>query len=221
MKKWRLLTGILAVLIFSSCQKEVSADSINNSSGLGTGNNDDYQPVSAGSEWNYSSLTLGDYTIKALGTDSTINGIKYYKFDNISSLGAYRFYVSKNDGVYNQATRGIVSGQFVDMVLLKDAAIGTTWTNAIGLGGFSNYHKYTISKKNIEHTVNNKLYSSVIELDYEVLVDDVMSGGNPVSVGTGKAYFAKGVGVIEDYYTADMLGVQLKDSVYLTNATIR
>ena len=220
MKKWSLVATVLSLLVFTSCQKEVSVDSVNNGGNPGAGNNEDYQPVSAGSEWTYSSISLGNYSVKSLGTDSMINGLKYYKFDNINSLGTSRVYIHKNNGVYTQAARTVMSGDFFQMIVLKDAAIGTTWTNKLTSSGYSNYHTFTVAAKGIQRTVNGKVYNNVIELDHDFLVDDVM-GGSPVSIGGGKAFFAKGVGGIENYYTADMFGLQIADSVYLVSATIR
>jgi hypothetical protein len=120
---------------------------MNNGGNPGAGNNDDYQPVSAGSEWNYSSISLGNYSIKSLGTDSMIHGLKYYKFDNINSLGTSRVYIHKNNGVYTKAARTVMSGDFFQMIVLKDAAIGTTWTHKLTSPGYSNYHTFTVAVK--------------------------------------------------------------------------
>ena len=222
MKKFCLLAGVATLLVLASCQKEMSVESVNNGNTPGAGGNNDYQPVSAGSEWEYSSLILGDYTIKSLGSDSMINGIRYYMFDNIHSLGISLVYINKDNGIYRQATRTVFGGQWAEVISLKDAAVGTTWTNTITSQGINSYHKYTVAARDIQHTVNGKTYSPVIELDYEYLIDDLMGGGStPVSIGSGKTFVAKGVGSIESYYTADMFGLPLVDSVYLISSVIR
>src|SRR5687768_11675653 len=82
----------LSCLLFS-CQKE-SSDSEEQSGGMG----DDYQPTTAGSVWNYKSTTIGNYKLVALGSDTLVDGKKFYKFDN-SLYG--RQYAGKDNGVYS------------------------------------------------------------------------------------------------------------------------
>lgn len=214
MKHFFLL--LFSAAVFASCQKEV--DDI-----LGGGNSNsggDYQPVSAGSEWNYSSTSSGTYSVKSLGTDTTINGRKYYEFDNVSSAGTARSYLSKINGIYRQYGDFAPAGLTLEMIYLKDSATGTTWTETISVGGFSNYHKYTVTARGIQRTVSGKNFSNVIELDYQMSLDDPLTGG-VINAGGGKQYYAKNVGAIESFFTVGFFGVNVSDTTKLVSYTIR
>jgi hypothetical protein len=85
----RILFFVFAVVVLASCQKEVD-DLIGNGGGSGGGNNNtptDYQPVSANSEWDYLSTNTGPSHLVALGTDTTINSLRYYKFNTTTNAG--------------------------------------------------------------------------------------------------------------------------------------
>ena len=213
----RILFPVLAIFVFAACQKEVDG---NLGNGGGGGAILDYQPVSANSEWDYISTTNGPSHMVALGTDTTINGLRFYKFNTTTTAGTERGYVSKVNGVYRTYGNFDPAGQVIELVYLKDSAIGVNWTNTISLGGFGNYHKYTISRKDIQHTVLGKTFSPVIELNYDFSIDDPL-GGPRISVGGGKYYYAKGVGLIEGYFGFDFFGVSASDTTKLLNFTIR
>ena len=218
----RILFFVFAVVVLASCQKEVD-DLIGNGGGSSGGNNNtptDYQPVSANSEWDYLSTNTGPSHLVALGTDTTINSLRYYKFNTTNNAGTERGYMSKVNGVYRTYGNFDPVGLVLELIYLKDAAIGTNWTNTISVSGFSNYHKYTVSKRDIQHTVVGKTYNSVIELTYDFSVDDPL-GGPVVNVGGGKYYYAKGVGLIESYFGFSYYGVSTSDTTRLLRYTIR
>ena len=205
-------------ITFASCQKEVDGGLGNG--GGGNNNTSDYQPVSANSEWDYTSTMTGPSHQVALGTDTTINGLRYYKFDITRSGATQRGYMSKVNGVYRGYGNFDPVGQVVELVYLKDSAVGCNWTNRITISGFSNYHKYTVSRRDISYTVNGKLFNPVIELNYDFSIDNPLGGGS-LTIGGGKYYYAKGVGLIEAYYNFDFFGVTTSDTTRLTNYTIR
>ena len=215
----RILFFTVVIFVFAACQKEVD-DSIGSSGGSGGGNTSDYQPVTANSEWDYLSTNNGPSHVVALGTDTTINGLRYYKFNTTTTAGTERGYISKVNGVYRTYGNFAPAGQVLELIYLKDSAIGTNWTNRISVSGFSNYHKYTVAKKDIQHTVVGKTYNSVIELTYDFSVDDPL-GGPAINVGGGKYYYAKGVGLIEAYFGFSFFGVSATDTTRLLNHTIR
>ena len=215
-----LIIGLVTILL-AACQKEVE-DIIggnNNGGGTNTGASD-YQPVSANSEWDYNSTTGGNSHTIALGTDTTINGLRYYKFDKTSGGTSERGYISKNNGVYRTYGEFSPAGQVLELTYLKDSAVGSNWTNTITVGGFSNYHKYTVAKRDIQHTVNGKSYNTVIEVNYSFSVDDPINGGI-INIGGGKYYYAKGVGLIEAYFGFSYFGVSTSDTTRLLNYAIR
>jgi hypothetical protein len=211
----RILLLLVTAAIITSCQKEIDGGS-----GGGTTSGGDYQPVSAGSEWNYSSTSAGTYTVKSLGTDTIINGRKYYEFENASPAGSERAYMSKINGIYRQYGDFAPVGLTLEMIYLKDSATGTTWTETVSVGGFSNYHKYTVTARGIQRVVNGKNFSDVIELDYQMSVDDPLTGG-VINTGGGKQYYAKNVGAIESFFTVGFFGVNVSDTTKLVSYTIR
>jgi hypothetical protein len=221
----RLLLLVFVSTIIISCQKEVEDFNGNNGGGGNSGGggttSSDYQPVSANSEWDYLSTMTGSSKTVALGTDTTINGRKYYEFNKIASGATERGYISKVNGIYRTFGNFAPIGQVIELTYLKDSAIGTNWTNTITVNGFSNYHKYTVSKRDIQHTVNGKTYNTVIEVNYDFLIDDLLGGGGQVNVGGGKYYYAKGVGLIEAYINTNFFGVSSSDTSRLVNYVIR
>ena len=210
----RIFFFVFSIFVFAACQKEVD-----DNPGGGGANTSDYQPVSANSEWNYSSTSIGNYSVKALGSDTMINGRKYYKFDNVTAQGINRGYLGKANGVYWQYGESPVGGIILEQIYLKDSAIGTSWTNTITLNGFSNYHKYTVSARDIQRTVNGKTFNNVIELTYELSLDNPLGG--IINAGGGKQYYAKSVGAIEQYFAAGFLGINVSDTTKLISYTIR
>jgi hypothetical protein len=214
----QILFLFFIAIAFASCQKEVDGGLGNG--GGGNNNTSDYQPVSANSEWDYTSTMTGPSHQVALGTDTTINGLRYYKFDITRSSTTQRGYMSKVNGVYRAYGNFDPVGQVVELVYLKDSAVGCNWTNRITVSGFSNYHKYTVSRRDISYTVNGKLFNPVIELNYDFSIDNPLGGGS-LTIGGGKYYYAKGVGLIEAYYNFDFFGVSTTDTTRLTNYTIR
>jgi hypothetical protein len=217
----RILIFLFTVLVFSACQKEVGDLLGTNGNGGGGGSSSsDYQPVSANSEWNYSSTSAGNYTLKSLGSDTMVNGKKYYEFDNISPQGTSRGYISKSNGVYWQYGPSPAGGGLLEQIYLKDSPVGTSWTNTITISGFNNYHKYTVSARDVQRTVNGKTFNDVIELLYEMSLDDPLGGG-VLNAGGGKQYFAKGVGPIESYFTVGFMGVNISDTTKVISYTIR
>ena len=142
----RILFFCFALVVLFSCQKEVD-DLIGNGGGSGGSNNNtptDYQPVSANSEWDYLSTNTGPSHLVALGTDTTINSLRYYEFNTTNNAGTERGYMCKVNGVYRTYGNFDPVGLVLELIYLKDAAIGTNWTNTISVSGFSNYHKYTV-----------------------------------------------------------------------------
>lgn len=220
--KYILLIFFLS-FVFTSCQKEVDGGLGNSGGSGGTsggGTALDYQPVSANSEWYYeSSSGISSHTV-SLGTDTMINGLRYYKFDKTSNGVTERGYISKLNGIYRTYGNFDPIGVVVELIYLKDSAIGTNWTNKITVSGFSNYHKYTVTRKDIQHTVKGRSYNNVIEVNYDFSIDDPINGG-VLNVGGGKYYYAKGVGLIEGYVGFSVLGSSSSDTSRLVNYTIR
>ncbi len=201
MKKWLLTLFVISVFTFVACQKEIDANIIG-----------DYQPVSAGSEWNYTSSATGNFTILSLGDDTTINAKKYYSFER-SSGGASgittKLYRSKLNSVYRQIGASAPFTTIVESIYLKDTAVGVSWTDTINVGGVNNYHKYTIAAREGQRVVNGEKYFKVIEVDYQLSIASPL--GN-INAGNGKNYFAKNVGSVESILSIGFGGVNFSDT---------
>ena len=158
------------------------------------------------------SLSLGDYTLLSLGTDTMVNGTRYFKFDH--SIGG-RQYVSKENGVYkNLAFFQQLGGMFIS-TYLKDVAVGSTWDDVMTSSGMPVNMSYKIASVGGQKTVNGKLYTNVIKVTY---VQSAMG----MTTATGEQYYAKGIGPIESVSRMDMMGIQATvDSTYLISSVIK
>ena len=201
----------LTCLLFS-CKKESDEDV---TTGPGTGG--DYFPSTAGSSWNLSSTSLGNYTVTSLGTDSTINGKKYFKFDN--SKGG-RQYLNKENGVYTTYAHVPEIGQSVNMIVLKDAAVGTTWTNTVTVNGIPMSYTYKVISAGTDKTVDGKTYKDVIAIEYTVSMKEPTTG-TTFNFGKGRQYYAKGIGGIAGAFEVGMPGNTVTDSTYLKSYIIK
>jgi hypothetical protein len=198
------------VTVFSACQKD--PDDNNN----GGADNKDYQPTTAGSTWQYRSTASGDYTETATGQDTTINGQKYFIFRSEENGSRY---VNKANNVYT--TFGYVQqvDQTINIIYLKDAAVGTTWTNSANYNGFPVDLTYTIVSRDGEKVVNGTTYRDVIELNFTVSTNNPLTG--LLTVATGKQFHAKGVGSITSTFNFELQNNTASDSTYLVSASIK
>lgn len=217
----KIMTLVCAGFLLSACQKEIeslngngatSGGTTSGSTGGGTTTGSaDYQPVTTASKWNMKSTSIGDYSMTSLGTDTTINNLRYYKFDH-SSAG--RQYISKEGGVYKQRINYAPAGGWTTLTYLKDAAVGTTWTETLSASGTSFQMKYTVAAVGGTRTVAGKAYNNVLKVTYE---QSLMG----MTTATGEQYYAKGVGPIEGVSRMDVFGVTTTtDSSYLVSAVI-
>ena len=204
---------VLTCFLFS-CEKEKSTDE--ETSGSGSGN--DYQPTTAGSEWRMSSTTAGDYTITALAGDTVIGGKKFFKFDNSSS--EERVYINKDNGVYTQYAPIPIGDESFEMIVLKDAPVGTTWKSRVDFQGFFNEFTYKVVSRDADKTVNGKTYNNVITVAYEVTMPNPLGGGT-LKFATGRAYYSKGIGPIASSFKMDFMGNEREDSTYLASYIIK
>lgn len=208
MKKWLFI--LLLISVFSACQKEIDANILG-----------DYQPVSAGSEWNYTSSAIGNYSVHSLGFDTTINSKKYYSFERKSGgLGGIttKFYRSKLKGVYRQFGASTPFTTTVESIYLKDTTVGVSWTDTLNVGGVNNYYQYTITARDAQRVVNGEKYFKVIEVSYQLFIASPL--GN-INAGSGKNYFAKNVGSIESILSIVFGGNNLSDTSRLMSFKIQ
>ena len=209
-----LCTIVLGCLLVTGCSKE-SSETGGSSTNPGAGG--DYQPTTAGSEWNYHSDLSGNYKLVSLGTDTLVNNVKYYKFDN-SIAG--RQYMSKENGIYASYAGMLTGGDKVILVTMKDAPVGTTWVNKFNNQGTESEYRFKLVSRGIEKTVNGKTYKDVIGVEYTAVLKDPTTN-TWLPYGTGMAFMAKGVGSISGSTKLDLFGFTMEDSTYLVNYTIK
>jgi len=213
----KMIQAVAIVLLMASCQKEIEFQDSNSTTIPGTTNGtnttgSDYQPTTADSKWNMVSTSLGNYTMTSLGTDTTIGGLKYFKFNH--SVGG-RQYISKVNGVYKTYAVFPQTGGWVTNTYLKDAAVGTTWNDVLSASGANALMEYKVINTGGQRTVNGKQYNNVIKITYRQSVAGM-------TTAVGEQYYAKGVGPIEAVSRMDMLGMQMTiDSTYLESSIIK
>jgi nitrous oxide reductase accessory protein NosL len=215
--KIQLVIALAAfALVFAGCKKD--DDDTDNG---GNTPEEDYQPVTAGSTWQYHSESLGDYTETATGRDTTFAGDnkKYYIFN--TDANGPRF-ISKNNGEYTQ--RGYVRelNQDVALLYLKDAPAGTNWTETkeVTQSGFTIPVKvsFTIASRGGSKVVYNKTYENVIAVDIAIAANVF---GTELPVATARQFYAKGVGAISSSLNFDFQGTKMTDSMYLVSSDIK
>ncbi len=210
--KTKILAGLSFLLVLGACQKDTPA-----TDGGGTTPETDYQPVTPGSTWQYSSTSSGNYSETAVAGDTTIEGEKYYFLDN-SNDG--RRYINKSANVYK--TYGYVKqiDQYVNITYLKDAAVGTTWKSTVTYNAIPVDFNFMLVSRDGTKTVNGKEYQNVIAVDYTITADNPLLGGRQ-TLATGHRFYAKGVGSISSSLNFDALGTVVTDSTYLISSDIK
>ena len=211
--KTKLLVALSTfVLVFSACQKD--PDDTTDNPGTET---EDYQPTSAGSTWQYNSTNAGSYTETALAGDTTISGQKYFI---IESTDNDRRYINKNGGIYTQYGYVEEIDETLNLVYLKDAAVGTTWEQSVDYNGVPVVFNFTIVSRDGDKVVNGTTYNNVVAVDLEVVANSPLVGGE-VTIATGRQFYAKGIGSISSSLNFSALGTEISDSTYLVSYDIK
>jgi len=159
-----LLTPILfSTLLLAGCSKD------NNSGGSNTATS--YLAVSAGSTWNYhvenkkNAASSFNYTLTSSNRDSTINSKSYHVYT--SSVGGNEYYAHIGSDYFQQASlTGLDQG--LELLYLKDAAVGTSWseTKSISLSGLAlpTTFNYSIEDKLASYTVGTQTFNDVLKV---------------------------------------------------------
>lgn len=193
MIRFCFIGSLLFSVFFVSCLKESSK--IPNQ-----GSKANYQPVTAGSEWNYrvSGTSNYIYTVRAEDRDSIINGKSYRVFSN--NKDPYEYYFKTGGDYYRFGSPEEFNYQPIDLLYIRDyLKPGEEWleVETIKLGGVPVSAEVTVKilEKDIEYTVNNMLFKKVIHL----LVTPKFVGGTFIPIGSESDihyYYADSVGFI-------------------------
>lgn len=190
-----ICTMLFIVLCAANCKKTSTPDSST------TG---DYQPLTVGSEWNYTvtGSNAGSYKVTILNRDTTINGKVYSVASNSAAVNEY---YAKFNGEYLRYNKfAELNNQTIELLYLKDKlAKGQTWTEVktvnITLGGSSvpvtASLVFTVADKGIDYVVNGTTFKNVIKVTVAPSFSIFGSTQNPDSYDL-QYYYAFNVGLI-------------------------
>ncbi|HEX6333696.1 MAG TPA: hypothetical protein VFZ78_05690 [Flavisolibacter sp.] len=157
----------------------------------------DFSPMTAGSTWTYQPSQGAAYTLTATNRDTLI-GSRNYRV--ISSTTGMNQYWAKNVNEYYKF--GVVpgtTGSGIEELYLKDnQPVNTIWQSnqVFNVPGVPipivATLKYTIKGTGLSRTVNSVTYDNVIQVRLDVSVATLGS------LGGGDAWYASGVGMIEN-----------------------
>ncbi len=187
---------LLSGLVLFGCKKKTETVAV------------DFGPLTAGSTWTYRSTTVGspatNYTLTVTSRDTAING-KTYRV--ISNSGGGNNFRNKTGNEYYSFGRFEAINANVEQLYLKDNAdVNAKWQSTTGFTApqfpipLTATSEFTLKEKGLSRTVNGTNYTNVIKIGLTVSV----SGGLGV-VATGDAYYAAGVGQIENVYNVNAI----------------
>ncbi len=190
-----ICTLLFIVLCAGNCKKPSTPD---------TSNTGDYQPLTVGSEWNYTvtGSNAGSYKVTILNRDTTINGKVYSVASNSAAVNEY---YAKFNGEYLRYNKfAELNNQTIELLYLKDKlAKGQTWTEVktvnITLGGstvpVTATLVFTVADKGIDYVVNGTTFKNVIKVTVAPSFSIFGSTQNPDSYDL-QYYYAFNVGLI-------------------------
>ncbi|MEO7311963.1 MAG: hypothetical protein ABIX01_16275 [Chitinophagaceae bacterium] len=163
-----------------------------------------YMPITAGSSWTYSTQTYapvastGSYTIKATARDTIVSGRTYKVFTNSSTDNEY-YNITGTD--YFQLGNLAAINQRLELLYLKDAAVGTSWTEnkTVTLTGIPTPVtiplNFQVTEAGISYTVGAKTFTGVTHV--KITIGTISVSGIPITpVSDFNYYYARGVGRI-------------------------
>jgi len=193
-----------------------------------------FMPLTTGSSWTYATQTYqpapatGSYTIKATAKDSTISSKTYKVFTNTSGANEY-YNVTGTD--YYQLGNLAALNQSIELLYLKDAAVGTSWTETktITFPGVPTPINVplncSVTETGISYTVGAKTFTDVTHVKITMGTLTVM-GFSVTPVSDFNYYYARGIGRIyartKLTISVPLAGVNINndDEVKLTSYTI-
>ncbi len=146
-----------------------------------------YYPLAKGNTWTYTGPQ--NYTIAVVG-DTVIGGKTYWTA--INSQGPTTGFMRFDGTSYYERVAQFASGETIG--LKEGVPVGTTWTDSAYGGGALNRYTTTIAEAGLTRTVLDTTYTDVIHVH---LIDELVYNGQVVTTMETDAYYAKGVGRIE------------------------
>lgn len=171
---------------------------------------DDYFPTTTGSNWTYISsdpAATQDDTLRTTSTGGTVNILTstYNVFTQEASFGSDSSFYRKGGGIYYEFSfldvAGITTAEVpTEYIFLKDnVAAGSSWESPeedalIDTVLVKIKLKLSVTEKNVNVLVDNKIYKNVIKVSITELV--LLPGTSYTPVITYEAWYAKGIGLI-------------------------
>lgn len=204
----------IALILFSSCQKEVSETNNGGNSQNPSPTNADYQPTSKDSYWKYqdsSSYTGKEEILRSTGTTRNIDGLVWNELNRLFDGVESKAYVRKDGNKYFIRSKAMTSsGTMVEVnsyYLNDKEPVGFKWEHSLGsINGVPARFLGEIIERDINYTVKGKTYSSVIHtrliLQYNIM-------GRYSTWAIYDYYIAKGIGVIRLVSDVQIEGISI------------
>lgn len=215
------------VLTFNSSFCAFSVISSTTGGSSGSGSSSDYFPNTLYSNWTYEYLpklgTLDTFRVTVTNQTVLFDNKVFKQFDINPLNEAYYFSKDNSGNYYALSTTDFdylfifdsIPNTFISYPFLKDnVAVATTWESAeygkVKFGSEIGVSKavFTIMGKGVSHTVLGTTYSDVISVKREIRFKP--DGGSYRSLIEGTAYYAKGVGLIDQVVPAAGQSVSMK-----------
>lgn len=216
-----IFLSVILVLTAGSCKKKKGAVV-----DLG-----DYQPITTGSEWNYTVTGTGSgtYKITSTGRDTSVNGKTYKVMTN--SAGPNEYYNKTGNDYFRFAKLAEFNNQSVELLYLNDnLAVNQTWVETktinVNVTGFGNVpvtavFTFTVAAKGISHTVNGVVFKDVIK----ITAVPVFSAFGSVILNTSdlQYFYARKAGLINSktILSIPLASVNANSETTLTSYTIK
>ncbi len=165
----------------------------------------DYQPMTSGSEWNYTvtGTTTATFKLTATGTDTLVAGRTYKIFTN--TAGPNEYYNKTGNDYFRYTKLAELNNQAVEMLYLKDnLAKGQSWVETkvinVFVTGFGTVpvtaqFTFTVAEKGIDHVVNGVTFKDAIKLT-AVPVFSTPLGSITINASDLQYFYARKVGLI-------------------------
>jgi len=228
MKKHAYLLFILAASIVG-CQKEMNSDLTNETLTTGEESNsvavDTYLPLTAGTYWDYfvtndkgttkpSKFTVLNYKKNIVGKLYT--GVRTVTDGDVSKADT-TFYNQTGNAYYIARAQQIDKGvsDQIEFIFLKDAPVGTKWSETIKAGGQTLKMTGKVTKRDLTVTVGGKTYKNVIQSNIEIKKQILFTG---ITLSKQEFYVAKNIGIIKNeskvvFPTTSTITTAIKDYV--------
>lgn len=194
-----------------------------------------YQPLSAGSTWNYAVTgnAAGNFTLTALDRDTSVGGNSYRVFSN--SAGPNEYYRKNGSDYFRFAQITELNNQAFELLYLKEnLAVGQSWTEIksanIPVTGFgvlpvTAQFTFAVVARDFDTTISGVTYRKIIRLSATPVFSATVGGAptNIPSTADIRYYYAANVGLVyaKNQLSVPLAGININTETHLQSYTIR